>query len=77
MSTRHRDKSNPAGAVKNMINAELRSLYRSSDGVRGRGAIVEYLSHSPSPECGIRLTDSPTLRDYTPSTVLKTIGRAQ
>src|SRR4029077_7554703 len=31
-----------------LFERNLRSLYRSSDGVRGRGAAVKYLDHSPS-----------------------------
>ena len=30
-----------------IFERSLRSLYRSSDGVRGRGAAVKYLDHSP------------------------------
>ena len=48
MSTRHQDKSNPAGAVKNLINAEP-SIAVSQFGWHAcRGAVVEYLSYSPS-----------------------------
>jgi len=35
-------------ALCQLLERSLRSLYRSSDGVRGRGAAVEYMAHSAS-----------------------------
>ena len=44
---RHRLRIDPVPPAQ-LRDRSLRSLYRSSDGVRGRGASVEYLAHSPS-----------------------------
>jgi hypothetical protein len=44
---RHRLRVDPVSPAQ-LRDRSLRSLYRTSDGVRGRGASVEYLAHSPS-----------------------------
>lgn len=38
--------------VGELFERSLRSLYRSTDGVRGRGAAVEHLSHNASRKAG-------------------------
>ena len=53
-------------AAGELLDRSLRSLYSSSDGVRGLGAAVKNLSHRASPECSISMADSTTLRDCTP-----------
>src|SRR3984957_4116831 len=37
---------------RKLFERSLRSLYRSSDGVRGRGAAMKYLAHSASRNAG-------------------------